>query len=134
MIFFQNSKEQKKLPDDSIMVTIDVVGLYPSIPHDEGLAALRKALDKRTSKSVSTDPLCELTEIVLKNNIFEFNEKTCRQLRGTAIGTKMAPPYAILFLAELEEAFLQTCEYKPEAWYHYIDLSLIHISEPTRPY
>ena len=33
----------------------------------------------------------------------------------------MAPPYAILFLAELEESFLQTCEFKPEVWYRYID-------------
>ena len=114
-------KNIKDLPNDALMVTIDVVGLYPSIPHEEGLLAMRRALEKRESKDVSTESLCELAEIVLKNNIFEFNEKTYRQLRGTAIGTKMAPPYAILFLAELEEAFLQTCEFKPKAWYRYID-------------
>ena len=55
------------------------------------------------------------------NNVFEFNDKVYRQLRGTAIGTKMAPPYCILFLAELEEAFLETCEFKPEVWFRYID-------------
>ena len=58
-----------KLPDNAIMVTVDVVGLYPSIPHDEGLKAMRVALDKRAKKDVSTDSLCELAEIVLKNNI-----------------------------------------------------------------
>ena len=110
-----------KLPDDAIMVTVDVVGLYPSIPHDEGLKAMRAALDKRAKKDVSTDSLCELAEIVLKNNIFEFDEKTYRQLRGTAIGTKMAPPYAILFLAELEEGFLKNRKLKPEVWFRYID-------------
>ena len=110
-----------KLPDNAIMVTVDVVGLYPSIPHDEGLKAMRVALDKRAKKDVSTDSLCELAEIVLKNNIFEFDEKTYRQLRGTAIGTKMAPPYAILFLAELEEGFLKNCKFKPEVWFRYID-------------
>ena len=51
---------------------------------------MRSALDKRRSKVVSTDSLCELAEIVLKNNIFEFDDKIYRQLRGTAIGTKMA--------------------------------------------
>ena len=110
-----------KLPDDAILVTVDVVGLYPSIPHDEGLAAMRAALDKRGKKDVSTDSLCELAEIVLKNNIFEFDEKTYRQLRGTAIGTKMAPPYAILFLAQLEEEFLKNCRFKPKVWFRYID-------------
>ena len=32
------------LPDDVILCTIDVVDLYPIIPHDEGLIAMRKAL------------------------------------------------------------------------------------------
>ena len=32
-------------PDDVILCTIDVVGLYPNIPHDEGLTAMRKTLD-----------------------------------------------------------------------------------------
>ena len=33
----------------------------------------------------------------------------------------MAPPYAILFLAELEEKFLEGREFKPEVWFRYID-------------
>ena len=39
------------------MVTADVVGLYPSIPHDAGLEALRKALDNRENKKISTHHL-----------------------------------------------------------------------------
>ena len=119
--FVNKLKRVPKLPDNAIMCTIDVVGLYPSIPHNEGLAALKRVLEKRGTKKVSTESLVELAEIVLTNNIFEFNEKVFRQLQGTAIGTKMAPPYAILFLAELEEAFLSQCEYKPHIWYRYID-------------
>ena len=56
---------------------------------------------------VSTDTLIELAELVLKNNIFNFNEKTLKQKRGATIGTKFAPPYGILFMAELEEKFLE---------------------------
>ena len=51
------------LPDDFILCTIDqieVVGLYPNIPHEEGLIAIRKALDTRKDKTVSTDSLIEL--------------------------------------------------------------------------
>ena len=32
------------LPGDIILCTIDIVGLYPNIPHDEGFIALRKSL------------------------------------------------------------------------------------------
>ena len=93
------------LPDDVIWCTIDVVGLYPNIPSDEGLITMSKALDLRKDKRISTESLIELAECVLKNNIFEHNLSFYKQLRGTAIGTKMAPPYAIIFLGDLEERF-----------------------------
>ena len=76
---------------------MDVVGLYPNIPHGEGLASLRRFLETRDNKQISSDTLTELSEVVLKNNIFEFDENIFKQKRGTAIGTKLAPPYTILF-------------------------------------
>ena len=92
-----------QLSEGAILCTIDAVGLYPNIPHEEGLASLRRFLDARTEKKVTTETLVELAEIVVKNNIFQINEKTLKELRGTAIGTKFAPSYAILFMADLEE-------------------------------
>ena len=91
------------LPDNVILCTIDVVGLYPNIPH----AAIKEALDKREDKSISTESILELAECVLKNNVFEHNEMFYKQLRGTAIGTKMAPPYAVVFMGKLEEDFIK---------------------------
>ena len=67
------------MPDDIILCTVDVVGLYPNIPHDEGLSALRKRLDLRQEKDVTTSTLVELAEVVLKNNIFTLMEKTLKQ-------------------------------------------------------
>ena len=46
-----------------------------------------------------------MAEFVLKNNYFEFNEKVCKQILGTAIGTKFAPPYACIFMDEMENQF-----------------------------
>ena len=47
-----------------------------NIPHDEGLSALRKQLDLRQEKDITTSKLVEVNEVVLKNNIFTFKEKT----------------------------------------------------------
>ena len=58
---------------------------------------------------------------MLKNNIFTFGKKTLKQKRGTAIGTKFAPPYSILFMAELEEKIIKESEYKPYLWWRHID-------------
>ena len=85
-------KKIGKLPEWTILCTLDVVGLYPNIPHGEGLASLYKFLETRENKQISSDTLAELAEIVLKNNIFEFDEKTFKQKRGTAIRTTFAPP------------------------------------------
>ena len=45
---------------------MDVVGLYPNIPLDEGLSTLRKRLESRKGKYVSTDTIVDLAEVVLK--------------------------------------------------------------------
>ena len=66
------------------------------------MSALRKRLETRKEKYVSTDTIIDLAEVVLKNNIFTFGKKTLKQKRGTDIGTKFAPPFGILFMAELE--------------------------------
>ena len=92
---------------------MDVVGLYPNIPYEEGLPALRKRLETRKETYASTDTIIDLAEVVLKNNVFTFGKKTLKQKRGTAIGTKFAPPYSILFMAELEEEITKESEYKP---------------------
>ena len=95
------------------MVTADVVGLYPSIPHEAGLNALKEALDNRENKTINTEDLIKMASFVLKNNLFEFNGKVKQQVSGTAIGTKFAPTYACIFMDKIESDFLKTQEAKP---------------------
>ena len=59
--------------------TMDIIGLYPNIPHGKGPASLRKLLESTNNKQISSDTLTELVEVVLINNIFEFDEKTFKQ-------------------------------------------------------
>ena len=102
-------KELGQLPEGKILCTIDVVGLYPNISHDEGLAFLKDFLYSRVDKQVTTDTLIELAELVLKNNIFEFSDKTYKQIRRTASMTV------------LEEKILNKVKKKPNVWWRYID-------------
>ena len=101
--FLRKIKNLPPLPEGALLCTIDVVGLYPNIPHDYGLAALRKALDTREDQNISTDSLMELAELALKNNFFEHNSKIFKQEQGTAIGAKFAPSYAIVVLDDFEK-------------------------------
>ena len=103
--FLERIKNINTLPENAILVTADVVGLYPSIPHEAGLSALKKALDNRSVKKIPTENLIKMAEFVLKNNLFEFNNKVLQQISGTAIGTKFAPPYACIYMDRVEQDF-----------------------------
>ena len=61
---------------------MDVVGLYPNKPHEDGLSALRKRLETRKEKYISTDTIIDLAEVVFRNNIFTFEKKTLEQNTG----------------------------------------------------
>ena len=110
-----------KVPQGSFLVTADVVGLYPSIRHKEGILALKSKLEQKTSSKIPTSDLVKLAEFVLKNNFFEFNNKFKQQISGTAIGTTFAPPYACIYKDKTETGFIKTQELQPIVWLRYID-------------
>ena len=64
-----------------------------------------------------------IIELVLENNVFEFNETFYIQKQGTAMGTKMAPSYANLFMGKLEESLKHK---HIHTWKRYIDDIIIH--------
>ena len=70
--FLLKLKNLRKVPDNAILITADVVGLYPNIPHNEGLEVLKKRIDNFYEKSIPTEDLFKMAEFVLKNNYFEF--------------------------------------------------------------
>ena len=110
-----------RLPEAAILVTADVMGLYPHIPHDEGLRALSEALIKSPNTSVPADDLVDLAELVLKNNNLTFNGKHYLQILGTAIGTRMAPSYANIFMGKVESDLFEGSPTEPYFWRRFID-------------
>ena len=117
--FLEQIKTIGSVPKNAILVTADVVGLYLNIHHQAGLKAFQEALEKRDIRKIPTEDLMKMAEFVLNNNIFEFNSKTYQQ--KSAIGTKFAPPYACIYMHEVEQKFLETQSKKPLIWLRYID-------------
>ena len=111
----------RKIPIGAILVIAEVVELYPSIPHDEGLKVLWKQHDKFIDKTVFTEDMIEMAEFILKNNLFEFNSKFYKQISGIAIATKFAPLYASSFMNYIETEFLLSQKIKPLLWKRFID-------------
>ena len=74
-------------------------------------------------KSLPTWYLMELLKMTIKGNIFEFGGSLYKQVIGTAMGTRVAPTYACLFMADLEENKLlpNWTGTQPHFWRRFID-------------
>ena len=95
--FINKIKNLQNIPEGVILVTSDVVVLFPSIPHEAGLNAFREALDNKENKHIPTDNLLKMAEFVLKNNYFKLYGKSKKQLLGTAIGITFAQTCVTIF-------------------------------------
>ena len=113
--------ENTPIPSNAILATIDVSSLYTNIPQDEGTEACLDAIDATEASHNPRDVLRQLFEIVLKCNVFSFDGQMYEQIQGTAMGTKMAPSYANLFMDRLERAYLAQEPIQPLVWKRYID-------------
>ena len=103
MIFLINLKDLGEIPEGAILVTADVVGLYPTILHTEGLEVLRKQYDNFLHKKVPIEDI-KMADFALKNNICHmlvFLWTTSRQ--------------------NIETEFLKTQSIKPWVWKRFID-------------
>ena len=101
---------------------MDITSLYTVIPNSEGLQALKHFFDQSTVKEPSSETLLRLAELVLTLNCFSFAGNYYKQINGVAMGTRMGPSYANLFVGYVEHQFFN--EYngpKPELYGRYID-------------
>ena len=119
--FIDKMKMIGKIPEGSFIVTADVVGLYPSIPHNKGISALKQELEEQRSTKIPNNDLVKLAEFVLENDLFEFNDKVKQQISGTTTGTKFAPPYACIYMDKIETDFLKSEDLQPFIWLRHID-------------
>ena len=97
--FIKKTNNLNSIPKNVILLTANVVGLCPSIPHEVDLRALREALDKRDERTIPTEGLLKMAEFVLKNNT----------------------PFACIFMNDLETKFIEGQHLQHLVWLQYID-------------
>nr|XP_048677943.1 uncharacterized protein LOC125623125 isoform X1 [Caretta caretta] len=105
------------LPDNTILVTMDVEALYTNIPHKDGLQAVKNTIPD----NITANQVAELCDFVLTHKYFTYGDNVYLQISGTAMGTHMAPQYANIFMADLEQRFLSSRPLTPLLYLCYID-------------
>ena len=113
-----------QLPPNCTLVTMDVSSLYTNIPIEEGINTARNALMRyRSTPNIkpTNESLITLLSLVLKKNNFQFNGCNYLQTGGTAMGTKVAPSFAITYMGAFEEEHVYTYRLQPLIYLRYID-------------
>ena len=122
---FIEAQNQSINHENFILFTVDVSSLYTNIPQEEGIQICEKTWNTRSDKTVPTSFLTSLLRLCLQRNLFTYGETTYQQMIGTAMGIHPAPPYANLFMADLDEKILNLGESKFPgsvlAWKRFLD-------------
>ena len=103
---FESTKEvirilekHRELPEDALLVSLDVVGLYSNIPIEDGeavMAILESHIDEVVMLDLDIADIRNMVQYVLNNNVFEFNQQQFRQNTGIAMRNNLALPLAIV--------------------------------------
>ena len=71
------------VPDTLILVSFDIINMYPNINNKQEMEGVRSLLDSGTSKSPSTQCIMEGLEICLLNNNSRFADMQLLKTDGT---------------------------------------------------
>ena len=125
-----NRLNELTLQPGMLLWTLDITSLYTNIPHNEGIQSIREilAIHRTPNNLLHNSHIIEVLEVVLTNNHFEINGTYYHQMSGTAMGTKLAPSYANLFMTRFEEKYVFTYPLQPKLWKRFINdiLEWIH--------
>ena len=113
--FIIRLKNLGRVPENSILATLDVSSLYTNIDADDGLAIIEEEPTKTGQTQPSAKTLTCHLEKVLKLNNFAFDNHNFIQVKGTAMGTRAATNFANVYMGQFEDTFVYRTE-----WYHYI--------------
>ena len=123
----------EQVPQNTMLASFDVTSLYTNIPHELGLRAIKYWLEHESDEipsRFSHEFILKGLQIILENNHFVFDDNFYLQIKGTAMGTKVAPTYATLVMGIIEKQLNEKISsefdqdfstYILENWKRYLD-------------
>uniref|UniRef100_A0A0K0DNA5 Reverse transcriptase domain-containing protein n=1 Tax=Angiostrongylus cantonensis TaxID=6313 RepID=A0A0K0DNA5_ANGCA len=94
-------------PNDAyVMESFDVTALYTNVSNDSAMQAIRELLILHegaiTMYGFSVEQLMTLLKECLNCSIFRWPGKHYAQIRGLAMGQRLAPTLAVAFMSKVE--------------------------------
>ena len=108
------------LPANAILVTFDIVNMFPSTDNKSGLDAVKSALLKSSTNAPPVECILEGLELCLTCNNSTFNNRNFLQTGGTAQGPHMSCTYSDIAMSKFDTAALQY-HFQPTLWKRFRD-------------
>ena len=122
--------ETLEIPENAILVTVDVESLYSSIPQTKSLDI--QMIHNRHLVLTNPNLIIRLLHICVNYNYFEFAGLVFQQTHGTAMGAAFSPTIANIFLSVILKRFLGSQLHQPLLLVRYIgDIFIIWPNEKT---
>lgn len=102
--------ENTKLPTTAQLAVQDIISLYPSVDIDDGLIKFRNFLSDSSLHNHQICYIMDMTTLIMKNNIIQFQGRFYKQMVGVAMGNPLAPTFASTWVHALEVDLLQRYE------------------------
>ena len=98
------------LTENCMLVSFDIVNMFPNIDNESGLQAVKNALEAREEQFPPTLCIIEALELCLKSNNSIFNKRHFLQNDGTAQGRHISCSYGDIAIKKFDKKAL---EYNP---------------------
>ena len=119
--FINKLASAETIPPDVLLVTMDVTSLHTNIPHVDGVDACFKFLNDHRVTDIFIYDLCSLKSFILTHSNFVFEDHNYLQISGTAMGTKIVSCFAKLFMASIEQTFIDNSPLTSLFYVRFID-------------
>lgn len=119
-IEFAKLIQNLSIKEDEILVSFDVEALFPSIPIEEALTALRIHLMNLNISNEKINIYLAAAKMCMDTNYFEFRKRFFKIESGTSMGNPLSPLIAEAFMSKFEMD-LKSAGRLPTVWHRYVD-------------
>ena len=105
------------------MVSFDVKGLFTNTPLEYTIDLILKQIYKnhKISTSITRNEMKEILLLCMKNVHFTFTDALYLQTDGVAMGSKLEPVLAGIYMVDLERSLVLLLTAELSFWKRYVD-------------
>jgi len=132
---FHNFIKDKKIPNDHILVSFDVVSLYTNIPIELAMQSISEKWSLiKNHTTIPKNEFIEATKLCLSSTFFQFNNNFFSQIYGVAMGSPISATIANLVMEYLQNNVIKSLNFKPYFFKRFVDDCILCIPKDKLQY